>query len=371
MKDVAASASEGSSSVFPGPSELELSEAQMREMTEQAIERITAFIGSLPEQPAHDLDGAEELARALIEPLPETGEPFEQLLARLFDEVVVKAFNTAAPGYLAYIPGGGLYHSALADLIADSVNRFTSIWTPAPGLAQIEAVAVRWLCEIVGYPDNALGLLTTGGSLANFTAIFTARRGAPAGKLPVGHDLRVRSGAPLHPEGRDPGRLPHFGGARNRQRRRIPHAPRPPRGAHLRRPRRRQAAADDRRQRRHHQHRRRRRSRRSRRHRRPRRSVVSRRRGVRRVLHAHRAGQGNPQRPRKVRFAVTRSPQGHVPALRHRLLAGARRRNVGPGPRRGRRLPADHAGRSRLRPTSARSRPSCRATTAACASGCP
>ncbi len=175
-KDVAAPASEDSSSVFPGPSELELSEAQMREMTEQAIERITAFIGSLPEQPAHDLDGAEEMARALIEPLPETGEPFEGLLARLFDEVVVKAFNTAAPGYLAYIPGGGLYHSALADLIADSVNRFTSIWTPAPGLAQIEAVAVRWLCEIVGYPDNALGLLTTGGSLANFTAIFTARR---------------------------------------------------------------------------------------------------------------------------------------------------------------------------------------------------
>ena len=176
VKEVAAPASEDSSPAFPGPSELELSEEQMREMTDLAIERISAFIGSLPEQPAYEIDGAEAMARALIEPLPEQGEPFEELLARLFDEVIVKAFNTAGPGYLAYIPGGGLYHSALADLIADSVNRFTSIWMPSPGLAQIEAVAVRWLCEIVGYPDGALGLLTTGGSLANFTAIFTARR---------------------------------------------------------------------------------------------------------------------------------------------------------------------------------------------------
>ncbi len=161
---------------FPGPSELELSVAQMRDMTDQATERIMAFIDSLPEQPSFDLEGSEELARSLIEPLPEHGEPFEALLARLFDDVVPKAFNTPAPGYLAYIPGGGLYHAALADLIADSVNRFTSIWKPAPGMAQIEAVVVRWLCEIVGYPDDARGLLTTGGSLANFTAIFTARR---------------------------------------------------------------------------------------------------------------------------------------------------------------------------------------------------
>jgi len=60
--------------------------------------------------------------------------------------------------------------------MASSVNRYTSIWLPAPGLAQIEAIVVRWLCEIVGYPEDALGLLTTGGSMANFTAVFTARR---------------------------------------------------------------------------------------------------------------------------------------------------------------------------------------------------
>lgn len=160
----------------PGPGELELSEERMRAMVDAAMGRIVEFVRTLPEQPTHFTEGAEEAARALIEPLPETGEPFEGLLARLFDEVIPHGYNAAAPGYLAYIPGGGIFHTAVADLIAESVNRYTSIWIPAPGLAQVETTVVRWLCEVVGYPQAALGLLTTGGSMANFTALFTARR---------------------------------------------------------------------------------------------------------------------------------------------------------------------------------------------------
>ncbi|MCH7824454.1 MAG: aminotransferase class I/II-fold pyridoxal phosphate-dependent enzyme, partial [Acidobacteria bacterium] len=157
-------------------SEFELSEERMRAIVDAAMDRIVEFIGTLPAQPSNRLDGAEKVARSLIEPLPEEGEPYEGLLERLFDEVIPLGFNAAGPGYLAYIPAGGLFQAAVGDFIAGSVNRYTSIWIPAPGLAQIEAVVVRWFCQIVGYPDEALGLLTTGGSMANFTAIFTARR---------------------------------------------------------------------------------------------------------------------------------------------------------------------------------------------------
>ena len=157
-------------------SEFELSEERMRAIVDGAMERIVDFIGTLSEQPSNQLDGAGKVARSLVEPLPEEGEPYEGLLERLFDEIIPLGFNAAGPGYLAYIPAGGLFQSAVGDFIAKSVNRFTSIWIPAPGLAQIEAVVVRWFCQIMGYPDEALGLLTTGGSMANFTAIYTARR---------------------------------------------------------------------------------------------------------------------------------------------------------------------------------------------------
>src|SRR5438034_534960 len=157
-------------------SELELPPERMRALVDRAMDRIVRHVESLPRQPAADVEGAAELARSLAEPLPEDGAPFEELLALLFDTAVPKSFNTAGPGYLAYIPGGGLFHAAVADLIAGAVNRYVGVWLAAPALAQLEANVVRWFCQIVGYPDAARGILTTGGSLANFTAVVTARR---------------------------------------------------------------------------------------------------------------------------------------------------------------------------------------------------
>lgn len=160
----------------PHRSELELSEAAMRSMVEQAMARIAPHIASLPEQPAQELRGAEELALSLAEPLPQAGTSFESLLKLLFDRAVPKSLNTAGPGYLAYIPGGGLFHAAVADLISDSVNRYVGIWAAAPALVQLEANVIQWFCEMVGYPKGAGGILTSGGSIANLTAVIAARR---------------------------------------------------------------------------------------------------------------------------------------------------------------------------------------------------
>jgi aromatic-L-amino-acid decarboxylase len=155
---------------------LELSPEEFAQLVGEAVERIRAHVGTLPEQPAADTEGAADLARSLREELPEDPSPFPELLDLLFERAIPKSFNTAGPGYFAYIPGGGLLHSAIADLIADSVNRYVGVWAAAPGLAQIEANVLAWFSRIVGYPSSARGFLTSGGSLANFSAIFCARR---------------------------------------------------------------------------------------------------------------------------------------------------------------------------------------------------
>ena len=155
---------------------LEIRSGEFRAMVEDATRRLIEYVESLPRQPSADTEGSAELARSLVEPLPETGRPYAELLDLLFGKVVRKGFGTAGPGYLAYIPGGGILHTAVADFIADGVNRYVGVFAAAPGLAQIEANVVRWFCGIVGYPATARGFLTTGGSLANFSALVTARR---------------------------------------------------------------------------------------------------------------------------------------------------------------------------------------------------
>ncbi len=156
-------------------SPFEPSRAALRRMLDVAAERVLDHVETLAEQGASYSGGGEALSAAVAEPMPETGEPFDGLMDLLFDRLVPASYNTAGPGFLAYIPGGGLVESAIADLVAGVTNRYTTVWLAAPGLYQLEANVIRWFCEMVGYGEGSGGVLTSGGSLANLSAIVVAR----------------------------------------------------------------------------------------------------------------------------------------------------------------------------------------------------
>lgn len=88
------------------------------------------------------------------------------------DEV---GLNPASGGHMGYIPGGGLYPSALGDYIASVNNRYAGIFYAAPGAVRLENMLIRWMCRLMGFPETAIGNLTSGGSIANLIAIVTAR----------------------------------------------------------------------------------------------------------------------------------------------------------------------------------------------------
>jgi len=160
---------------FADAADMEFSAAQMRTMGGAVLARAVDHIAALGSQPSRgDLD-AEALCRRLREPVPEQGTALEPLLAQLFDELIPRSFSTPGPGYLAYIPGGGVYPAALADFIADTTNRYTGVWQAAPALVQLEANVIEWLRDWMCFPEGASGLLTAGGSMATFNAILCAR----------------------------------------------------------------------------------------------------------------------------------------------------------------------------------------------------
>ncbi len=154
---------------------LDLSGRLMRELTEECVRFAIRHIETLAEQPSWDTEGAAEVALRFREPAPETGAPAARLLEGLA-AAVPKSFNTAGPGYLAYIPGGGLYPAALGDYLALATNRFVGVWASAPALVEIETTAIDWMRQLMGFPPGARGLLTSGGSMSNFIAIVAARR---------------------------------------------------------------------------------------------------------------------------------------------------------------------------------------------------
>ena len=162
-------------SLPPDPADLDFAPEQLLAQGEATLARVVAHLASLPEQPARGDRDAENLCRFLKEPAPEHGSDVEPLLDLLFGTCIPCSITTPGPGYMAYIPGGGVFPAALADLISDTTNRYTGIWHTAPALVQLEANVLEWFRDAVGFPISTRGLFTPGGSMANFNAIVCAR----------------------------------------------------------------------------------------------------------------------------------------------------------------------------------------------------
>jgi aromatic-L-amino-acid decarboxylase len=157
------------------PASLELTAHDMRRLGEEALARTAAHVAAIGEQPVRGDVAAEALCRAMREAAPEEGAAIEEILDPLFNDWIPRSFGTPSPGYLAYIPGGGLYPAAVADFISAATNRYTGVWMAAPALVQLEANVLDWLRGWMSFPPSARGLLTTGGSMAAFNAILCAR----------------------------------------------------------------------------------------------------------------------------------------------------------------------------------------------------
>lgn len=152
---------------------LELSGAELKRLTALALTHLASFLDETDGRPASSVAPVEVPER---EKFPEAGEPAGDILSQLFEDIIPEGVDTTNPRYFGYIPGGGLPLVAVADLIAGVVNRYVGVRHMAPACARIEDNVVRWLCDIVGLGQRAGGFLTSGGSLANWSAIVTATR---------------------------------------------------------------------------------------------------------------------------------------------------------------------------------------------------
>lgn len=158
---------------------LEPTADQLRALAARVVDAAVASVEGLDASPASRNAPSTDLLALAAMPPPEAGgdvEPLLDTLRRAADE----SFQTAGPGYLAYIPGGGIVTSALAGFLGTVMNRYTGKVSTAPALVALEQSVLRWLCDLFAFPAGAQALLTAGGSGSNLIAVVAARtRHAP------------------------------------------------------------------------------------------------------------------------------------------------------------------------------------------------
>ncbi|MGW5360259.1 pyridoxal phosphate-dependent decarboxylase family protein [Actinopolymorpha pittospori] len=165
---------------------LEPGRAEMAEMGTLVLDHVLDFLAGLRDRPTNgiaDRDTA-TLVREFLAPPPEKPGDLRELLDRV-DRAVDHAHEIAGPGMMAYVPGGGLYTAALAEFYNRATNRFGSLAFQSPALSALEESVLRWAAQdVCGLPAGSTGLLTSGGSMATFSAVVAARHAH------LGEDLR-------------------------------------------------------------------------------------------------------------------------------------------------------------------------------------
>jgi len=153
---------------------LEPGATRRRKLRDPVLAHAERFLRAIEHLPAYR--ETDDQAIGLLDfPIGEDGAPIGKVLEVLDREVDRPGLNPASGGHLAYVPGGGIYHSALGDYLAAVINKYAGIFFTGPGPVRMENQLLRWMADLVGYPAEAGGNLASGGSIANLIAIVTAR----------------------------------------------------------------------------------------------------------------------------------------------------------------------------------------------------
>lgn len=147
---------------------------ERQHMLNQVIAYASSYLEDLENAPTYFTDP--DNGRALYDsPITEEGSDIKEVLVLLQENVTTTGMNPTSGRYLGYISGGGLVHAALGDFLAAVTNRYAGLFFASPGAVRMENMVLRWMADIIGYPETAAGNLASGGSIANLTALVTAR----------------------------------------------------------------------------------------------------------------------------------------------------------------------------------------------------
>lgn len=154
---------------------LNVDPARMRALVERAADLVGELYERLPSLSVDRPRTIEGVRGVVARDIPEEGLGDDELFDYLRDVVFETAMYPGHPGFLAYVVGAGTAHGAVADLVAAAINQNVGGWRLGPGATEMELYLTSWFARAFGLPEGAGGLVTSGGSMANFIGLKVAR----------------------------------------------------------------------------------------------------------------------------------------------------------------------------------------------------
>jgi glutamate/tyrosine decarboxylase-like PLP-dependent enzyme len=160
-------------------SSFDLPPAEIRRIGRLAADAIAEHRERLEERPVFGKIGAD--ARLFQGPAPEAGTPFEETLDFVREHVLPFPMGNSHPRFYGFINATADPVGVAADGLAAAMN--PNCWGGDHAAIHVEKQVLSWIAAAMGFPPEAEGILVSGGSMANFTALAAARRAMTPGNV--------------------------------------------------------------------------------------------------------------------------------------------------------------------------------------------
>ncbi len=157
------------------PTGLDIAPEAMRAMGHDLVDRLVDRLAGVGEGPAWRGATREAMRQRLRGSDPERPMPFDALLDQLFEDVLPYGLSTDHPRFFAFIPSCPTWPGMLGELLAAGSGLYPGTWMGSAGYASLELEVLSWFKDWIDYPHAAAGLLLSGGSMANLSALVVAR----------------------------------------------------------------------------------------------------------------------------------------------------------------------------------------------------
>lgn len=175
------------------------------ELLTDVLEVAHRYLGGLADRLVRD-PGIMAAVDAFSEPLPEHGAGAAETISLLGEHGMRAAAHSAGPRFFHFVVGGVTPAALGADWVTSLVDQNAYAWTSSPLASELERLVIRWLLDLFDLPSHLGGVLTTGTTMSNFTALAAAREwwggryGIDVSEDGLGHGLpTVVAGGHIHP----------------------------------------------------------------------------------------------------------------------------------------------------------------------------
>ena len=152
---------------------LDLSPEEFRQLGYRAVDLLAEQLASIPDGPTRRMLTEEQRQALMRQPLPNEPQSPQTLIERYASDILPYPMGNNSPRFFAWVNSPAAPLGILAEMLAAGFN--ASLAGGDHAGTYVEHTVLNWLKEIVGFPADAGGILTSGGSMANLTGLAVMR----------------------------------------------------------------------------------------------------------------------------------------------------------------------------------------------------